>query len=198
MKNSLFSIACFAAATIGGTAYGQVTYEDGPDGVRYQVTRTVTQRSVPQTEYQTRQQKVYQPQVTTEYQAYQHTYIAPVTQYQYVPHLRNWWNPLGQAYWTNDLTPVTTWVAQPTTVHVPVARTNWVETTQTTQVPVTTFKTVADETIHKQVVGVASTAPAGTTTTIATRPVVVGGQQMQSDVPRGASAWAPASDLYRR
>jgi len=198
MKTSIFSIACFAATTLGGAAYGQVTYEDGPDGVRYQVTRSVTQSSIPQTEYQTRQQTVLRQQLTTEYQSYQHTYIAPVTQYQYVPHLRNWWNPFGQAYWTHDLTPVTTWVAQPATVQVPVTRINWVQETHPTQVPVTTFKTVTNEHIDKRAVGIASAAPAGATTTVAARPVVVGGQQMQSDVPRGPSAWAPASDLYRR
>jgi hypothetical protein len=189
MKKSLFTITYVLGTAIGSIAVGQTTtsYEDGADGVRYQVTRQVVQRSIPQTEIQTRQQTVYRPQITTEYQSYSQTYIRPVTQYQYVPHLRNWWNPLGQAYWTHDLQPVTTWVAQPATVQVPVARTNWVPEVQTTQVPVTTFKTVSDEHFHKQAVGVTAVA---SSTTVATQPVTVGGQQYQSDLPRTASPWA--------
>src|SRR3954471_12338155 len=73
MKKSLFIIPCFAAAMLAVPAHAQVpavapsvTYEDGPDGVRYQITRSVVQRSIPTTEYQAREQKVYRPQVTTE------------------------------------------------------------------------------------------------------------------------------------
>ena len=94
MKSSLFALACLASATVSASAQAQstVTYEDRSDGMRYRVTHQVTQRSVPTTEIQTREQKVYQPQVTTEYQSYQQTYLTPVTQYQWEPHLRN---PLG-------------------------------------------------------------------------------------------------------
>ena len=132
MKSSLFALTCLAIATIGASAQGQssVTYEDGPDGVRYRVTHQVVQRSIPTTEIQTREQKVYQPQVTTEYQSYQQTYLTPVTQYQWEPHLRNPLGLLGTPYWTHELRPVTRWEARPATVQVPVAKTNWVETTQ--------------------------------------------------------------------
>jgi hypothetical protein len=191
MKQTFFALTCLTAAALGALAQGQTTttYEDGPDGVRYQITRQVVQQSIPQTEIQTRQQKVYRPQVTTEYQAYQHTYLTPVTQYQYVPHLRNWWNPITGAYWTHDLQPVTSWVAQPATVQVPVSRTNWVEETQTTQVPVTTYRTAPREVVYRVPVG---TTPGAAS--IAAAPV--GGQQLQSDPPRTASPFS--SDTLRR
>ena len=144
MKITLTTLIGFAAAALVASAHAQTTttYEDGADGVKYQVTRQVVQRSIPATEYQSREQKVYRPQVPTEYQSYQQTYLTPVTQYQVVPHLRNWWNPFGEAYWTNDVEPVTRWEARPATVQVPMAKTNWVEETLTAQVPVTTYRTV--------------------------------------------------------
>ena len=124
MRKSLFALTWMTTAALSAVTDAQstTTYEDGPDGVKYAVTRQVVQRSIPTTEIQTRQQQVYRPQVTTEYQTYQQTYLTPVTRYQYVPHLRNWWNPITGAYWTHDLQPVTQWEARPATVQVPVAQ----------------------------------------------------------------------------
>lgn len=197
MKSAIVTLTCVAIATAGELAHAQTTYEDGPDGVRYQVTRTVQQHSIPQTEIQTREQKVYRPQVTTEYQSYQQTYLTPVTQYQWEPHLRNWWSPFGDAYWTHELRPVTRWEARPATVQVPVAKTNWVEETRTVQVPVTTYRTAQSEVVAKTPIGPAATGatpgPAGSTATaVASRPI--GGQQYQSDPPRSPS---PLGGTYR-
>jgi hypothetical protein len=188
MKSSFFALTCLATATIGGFAQAQTTYEDGPDGVRYRVTRSVVQRSVPTTEIQTREQKVYRPQVTTEYQSYQQTYLTPVTQYQWEPHLRNPLGILGTPYWTHELRPVTRWEARPSTVQVPVAKTNWVEETRTTQVPVTTYRTVPEEYTQRVVDSVTPS-----TTSVASR-TPVGGQQYQSDPPRSPS---PLGSTYR-
>jgi hypothetical protein len=193
MKSCFFALACVASATIGATAQGQssVTYEDGADGMRYRVTHQVVQRSVPTTEIQTREQKVYQPQVTTEYQAYQQTYLTPVTQYQWEPHLRNPLGLLGTPYWTHELRPVTRWEARPATVQVPVAKTNWVETTQTTQVPVTTYRPAQAEVVYKEPVGPSGTnlGPSSTTTTSVASRTSIGGQQYQSDPPKSQSPW---------
>lgn len=208
MNKCLSTLSWLAVTAIAISANGQAatsqpatSYEDGPDGVRYRVTRQVVQRSIPTTEYQSREQKVYRPQVTTEYQSYQQTYYSPVTEYQWVPRLKNWWNPFGEAYWTHELTPVTRWEARPTTVQVPVARTNWVEETHTTQVPVTTYRTVPEEYTQKVVESVAP-RPAGispadsTATSVASRSA--GGQQLQSDPPRSQSPWATSADGFRR
>src|SRR4051794_39786132 len=200
MKSSFLALTCLAVATIGEFAQAQTTYEDGPDGVRYRVTRSVVQRSIPQTEYQTREQKVYRPQISTEYQSYQQTYLTPVTQYQWEPHLRNPLGLLGTPYWTHELRPVTHWEARPATVQVPVAKTNWVETTQTTQVPVTTYRPAQAEVVYAEPVGPSGSnlGPASSTTTaVASRSM--GGQQLQSDPPRAQSPWAtsPSGGAYR-
>jgi hypothetical protein len=208
MKSTLTALIGFTAAALTAVAQAQTTttYEDSPDGVKYQVTRQVVQRSLPSTEYQAREQKVYRPQVTTQYQSYQQTYLTPVTQYQVVPHLRNWWNPFGEAYWTNDVEPVTRWEARPATVQVPVATTNWVEETQTAQVPVTTYRTVSEEHTSRVAVsvnpttnpGLAPSSPAATS--VASR-TTIGGQQYQSDPPKTSSPWATTTapaDPYRR
>src|SRR5215207_8932459 len=70
MKKTIWTLSWLTASAITATVNGQVTttYEDAPDGTKYLVTRQVTQRSIPTTEYQPREQKVYRPQVTTEYQ----------------------------------------------------------------------------------------------------------------------------------
>ncbi len=206
MKRTLIALAWLTTAAIGAAANGQptTTYEDGPDGVRYRVTHQVIQRSIPQTEYQSREQKVYRPQITTEYQSYQQTYYTPVTEYQWVPRLKNWWNPFADAYWTHELTPVTHWEARPATVQIPIARTNWIEETHTTQVPVTTYRTVPEEYTQKVVESVAPPTPGAAptnsaATSVASRPPI-GGQQLQSDPPRSQSPWAtaPSGDGYRR
>ena len=193
MKSCLFALACVASATISASAQGQpsVTYEDGADGMRYRVTHQVVQRSVPTTEIQTREQKVYQPQVTTEYQSYQQTYLTPVTQYQWEPHLRNPLGLLGTPYWTHELRPVTRWEARPATVQVPIAKTNWVETTQTTQVPVTTYRPAQAEVVYKEPVGPSGSnlGPASATTTSVASRTSIGGQQYQSDPPKSQSPW---------
>jgi hypothetical protein len=206
MKTSLATLTCLLVTAIGSAANGQATttYEDGPDGVKFRVTRQVVQRTIPTTEYQSREQKVYRPQISTEYQSYQQTYLMPVTEYRVVPRLQNWWNPFGGAYWTNSVEPVTRWEARPATVQIPVAKTNWVEETRTMQVPVTTYRTVPEEYTSRVAVSVTptgSTIPAtggAGATEVASR--TIGSQQLQSDPPRTASPWAtaPTSDPYRR
>jgi hypothetical protein len=203
MKSSFFALACVASATISASAQGQssVTYEDGADGMRYRVTHQVVQRSVPTTEIQTREQKVYQPQVSTEYQAYQQTYLTPVTQYQWEPHLRHPLGLLGTPYWTHELRPVTRWEARPATVQIPVAKTNWVETTHTTQVPVTTYRPAQAEVVYKEPVGPSGSnvGPASSAATSVASRSLVGGQQYQSDPPKAQSPWAtsPSGGAYR-
>jgi hypothetical protein len=198
MNKSLHTFACLTtlALSTSGTAQESTTFETGPDGMQYRVTRRVVQRSVPTTELQTREQKVYRPQVTTQYQSYQQTYLTPVTQYQWVARLNGRWNPFVQPYWTHELAPVTTWQAQPATVQVPVARTDWVVETRTAQVPVTTYRTAQEEFTERVAVGV---APGGAgAPSVASRPAPIGGQQLSNDPPATASPWATSGDIYRR
>jgi hypothetical protein len=193
MKMDLRTIAWFLVANLAATVQAQqsTTYENGPDGVTYRVTQNTVQRSIPTTEIQTREQKVFHPQVRTEYQSYQQTYLTPVTEYQWTPRLQGRWNPFVAPYWSHQLTPTTRWEARPTTVQVPVARTEWLEETRTTQIPVTTYRTVPETYTSRVAV---SASPAGATA-VANRPI--GSQQLQSDPPREPSPWSGSSD-YRR
>jgi hypothetical protein len=198
MQTSLRLVAWFAANTLAVAAYAQATtsYENGPDGITYRVTKQVVQRSIPTTEYQTREQKLYRPQMRTEYQSYQQTYLTPVTEYHWVPRLRGRWNPFMPPYWAHGLTPTTRWEARPATVQVPVARTEWVEETRTTQIPVTTYRTVPEE--YTSRVAVSAGPVGGATTSLASQPI--GSQQLQSDPPREPSPWTDRSGgaAYRR
>lgn len=197
-KICCYSICSLALWTATSFAQDTSTLETGPDGNTYRVTRRVTQRTVPHTEYQPREQKVYRPQVKTDYQTYQQTYVTPVTQYQWVARMRGWWNPFGQPYWTHELTPVTRWEARPATVQIPVTRTDWVEETRTTQVPVTTYRTVPEESIVKTFVSAGPAPNSGSA--VASKPVAIGGQQMpDGNIPREASPWSSqGNDVYRR
>lgn len=176
------------------------TIENGGDGITYRVTHNVVQRSIPVTEYQTREVKSYRPQVTTEYQTYQQHYATPVTQYQWVARLRGWWNPFAAPYWSHELVPVTRWEMHPATVQVPVARTDWVEETRTTQVPVTTYRTVSEEHRSRVALGATptSTLASGNSaaSSVALRPI--GGQQMQGDPPKDGNPWGGSGSTYRR
>lgn len=184
---------------LGATAQAQdsTTYETDASGVTWMVSNRTVQKSIPSTEYQTREQKVYRPQLTTQYHSYQQMYVAPVTEYQWVARQRGLWNPFIQPYWTNELVPVTRWEARPSTVQVPVSRTDWVEETRTTQVPVTTYRTVQDQQTSRVAVSAAPAGAAGATA-IASRPAPVTGQQMQSDPPRSGNPYTSgASTTYR-
>src|SRR3989304_5842193 len=101
MKKGLSTFTWFSATTIAAPAHAQesTTFENGPDGITYKVTKQVVQRSIPTTEYQVREQKSYRPQVRTEYQAYQQTYLTPVTEYHWVPRMYGRWNPFVAPYW---------------------------------------------------------------------------------------------------
>jgi hypothetical protein len=201
MKRSSLAVGIAWLVMLAGdvrlNAQETTSIENGPDGVTYRVTHRVSQRSIPTTELQTREQKSYRPQVTTEYQSYPQTYVAPVTEYQWVARYRGWWNPFVQPYWSHELVPVTRWEARPGSVQVPVARTNWIEETRITQVPVTTYRTVQDESTSRVAISAApgsTGALAGSSgaTGVALRPI--GGQQMQSDPPRDGTA----TGTYRR
>ncbi len=56
MKKSLCTLMWVVAAVISTAANAQTTttYEDGPNGVKFRVTRQVVQRTIPTTEYQAR------------------------------------------------------------------------------------------------------------------------------------------------
>jgi hypothetical protein len=195
----------------------EVKYEDGADGIRYQVTRRTIQKQIPVTEYRDQPQTTYLQQVTTENVQHQQVYQVPVTQYQIVSRLNGRWNPFITPYWTHHYEPVTTWQTQVGTVQIPVSRVAWAPQTRTVQVPVTQYRTANEEVLTRVAVGpvpnsntalasrpLTSSAPSatisplpagGAQTSIASRPL--GGEAMQSDPPRQATGWqSPSTSRY--
>jgi hypothetical protein len=156
-RNRTVALASLCLASVTCVASGQSTSQivQGADGVTYQETRTITQRMLPTTEYQTRQEQVYTPQTSTTYQTYQQTHLTPVTEYRWVSRRRGLLNPFSEPYWQHQLEPVTRWESRPATVQVPVTSTQWVAGTRTVQTPVTTYKAVNEEVVSRVAISVA-------------------------------------------
>lgn len=212
MKNQTRRMIVAALALVCGCgtqlAVGQEVREVVRDGVRYQETRRVTQRQVPVTVMQDRQQTVYTQQLTTNTLNHQQLYCVPNTSYQWDSRLRGRWNPFITPYWTYNLRPVTTWSTQVANVQIPVNQVAWVPQTQTVQVPVTGYRTAEEETVTRVAMdstptssGLASARPLSSpSATIAARPSTrLGGVALENDPPRQATGgWQSPSTLGNR
>ncbi len=209
MMNRTRRVTAAMLALVGGLcvvpAFGQVR-EVVQNGVRYQETKQVTQRQVPVTVMQDRQQTVYTQQLTTNTLNHQQLYCVPTTTYQWDSQLRGRWNPFSTPYWTYNLRPVTTWSTQVANVQIPVNQVAWVPQTRTVQVPVTSYRTAEVETTTR----VAMNPATGSTTlanaqplsspsaTIAARPGTdIGGRALENDPPRQASGGWQTPAGYR-
>lgn len=192
-----------AAGAVPQSLHAEIVTD--PDGTQYQVTRRVTQRTVPVTEMQTRQNTVYTQQLTSNMVNHQQLYCVPTTSYQWDTRLRGRWNPFITPYWTYNLRPVTTWNTQVANVQIPVNQVAWVPQTQTVQVPVTTYKTAQVEETTRVALGntgtnnrtYANAQPLSSSATIAARPsrsttvssTPLGGVALENDPPRQATGW---------
>ena len=170
-----------------------VREEVGADGVTYRVTENTYQTTLPYTEYESRQERTLQPQLTTDYQSFQQTYAVPVTEYRWVSRMRGWWNPFARPYWTHNLEPFTRTDYRTATVQMPSTRTSWVEQTRTVQVPVTKYRTVQNTSSSRVAVNAPTSVGTPRTfasesgaTAIASRPSDgrYGSERMTSDIPR--------------
>ncbi len=211
-----FSAWTFVVVLATQSAAAQEIVTDA-NGSRYQVTRRVTQRQVPVTQMQDRQQTVYTQQLTSNTINHQQLYCVPTTQYQWETRLRGRWNPFVTPYWTYNLRPVTTWSTQVANVQIPMNQVAWVPQTRTVQVPVTTYRTAeVEETTRVALDGTPRTLATaqplpGPTATIAARPATpasvvrapngnsrLGGVALDNDPPRQATGWQnPNSSRYR-
>ena len=177
------------AATLlaAATARAQVTYEDGPDGVKYEVRTVPRQMLVYENRDQT--QTTYKQEVKTETYEHQQVYTVPVTQYQLVNELHGRWNPFVTPYWTQRYQPVTTWQQQVAKVQIPVTRVVATPETRTVQAPVATYKTVNQ--IIKTPIGMSNALGGGSTSALAARPLssapTSGGWTAQSPATQAAS-----------
>ena len=213
MMNRTRRVTAALLALVSGWSAGEVlaqgVREVVRDGVRYQERRQVTQRQVPVTVMQDRQQTVYTQQLTTNTLNQQQLYCVPNTTYQWDSRLRGRWNPFVTPYWTYNLRPVTTWSTQVANVQIPVNQVAWVPQTQTVQVPVTAYRTEEQEVVTRVAMDptssrsttLANAQPlsSGPSATIAARPSgSLGGVALQNDPPRqGTGGWQTPTSRYR-
>jgi hypothetical protein len=191
MRRIKFVVATAVVGTLTATALraDDVTYEES-NGVRYQVTRQVTQKLIPETKYEPRQYTTYRERYTTEMQEVPRTYQVPVTEQQWVPGYQRSWNPFAPPVLTYRLVPVTRMESRTDTVRVPSTRKEYIPETATQHVPVTTHHLAQEEHTHRVAVGpiqngTVATAPA--TTNSAANNAAVGGLNKVDDPPRDAS-----------
>ncbi len=180
-------------------------YED--KGITYRETTHTVQRPILETHYVDQQQTVYTQQPITQVQTLQRTVQTPVVEYVTEPYLANRWNPFATPYQAYHTVLRVRWVARVEQVQTPVVQYNAVPQTQTVKVPVTTQRMAEEQQISR--VAVASRpATSGATgsdpfaqnnTAVASRPVSpapftagAGSTPLDSDPPRGPTAWRPA------
>ena len=192
-----------------GNATGQTVTYDEQGGIRYQVTTRVSQRQVPVTVMQDRNQTVYSQQLKTNTLNHQQLYCVPSTSYQWDSRLHGRWNPFITPYWTYNMRPVTTWSTQVANVQIPVNQVAWVPQTRTVQVPVTNYRTAEEKTVTRVAMnttpssGLANARPLSspTATLAARRSTSLGGVALENDPPKQATGgWqAPTTlgDRYR-
>jgi hypothetical protein len=130
-----------------------VTYED-VNGIRYQVTRQVVQRPVPETKYEPHTYNSYRERYTTDMQEQTRTYQTPVTSQQWVLGYQRSMNPFAPPTLAYKLVPVTQLQTHTETVRVPVTRRELVPETHTQHVPVTSYHIANEEHVHRVAVGV--------------------------------------------
>lgn len=175
----------------------QTVTEETVNGVRYRVTTRTTQRQVPVTVMQDRQQTVYTQQVTNSNVSHQQLYSVPVTQYHMQSRLNGRWNPFITPYWTQELKPVTTWHQQLVNVQIPTSNVAWVPQTTTQQVPIVQYRTQEDKIVSRVPIGnatsLASAQPASVRMAAVPSNTGIGGRQMTSDPPRKSTGWQTPS-----
>lgn len=160
-------------------------YETGADGATYLVTTRKVQRPISETHYEDRQQTVYVEQLQTQILPSQRTSYAPVVEYVTEPYVANRWNPFGQPYLSYRTVPHVRWEARTEQLQVPVVQRQVVPQQQTVKVPVVTPRFVTDEYTSRVAVGTAAGGAA-----VAHNPA--GATQLDSDPPKGSTAWRPS------
>ena len=193
MKSAVLAgcaLSFLASANLAGAADEVRFYEK--DGVTYRETRSVTQRPLWETRTETRNETVYREQVKTDFRNVERTSLTPVTECKWQPYWAHRWNPFREPYLAYRQVPSTTLQARREIVNQPVVTRNWVPETRTVQIPVQRQRLVQEEVISRVVVG------GHTPTTAVAVGAPAGGQRLDNDPPRTASAWRAAGSSVMR
>jgi hypothetical protein len=196
----LLALPVFSVARIG-RADDVRYYEE--NGITYRETTRTVQRPILETHYEDKQQTVYTSQPNTQMQSVQRTVQVPVSQYVAVPYWVNRYNPFATPYQAVRYELQTHWETRVENVQVPVTQYNSVPQTQTVKVPVTTQRMASEQQISRVAVSArpatGSDPFANGNNAVASRPASpapfapgAGSTPLDSDPPRGPTAWRPA------
>jgi len=164
----------FAAAVLLGAIVAPALRADDvsyveENGVKYQVTRQVVQRQIPETRYEQREYTTHSERYTTDMQEVQRTYLAPITEQQWVPGYQRTWNVFAPPVLSYRLMPVTRWENRTETVRIPSTRRELIPQRITQQVPVTTTRLAQETHEHRVPVGVSTSGSSGGVPSMASR-----------------------------
>ncbi len=167
-----------------------VRYYD-ENGVTYRETKHSVQRPMAETHYEDRQQTIYAEQLQTQLLPSQRTTVVPVTEWVNEPYWVNRYNPFAQPYLAYRTVPRIHWETRSEQVQIPVVQRQVVPQQQTVKVPVTTQRFVNEEQISRVAVAVKPSSPVASTANPAPLSNPAGGVRLDSDPPRGGTAWKP-------
>jgi hypothetical protein len=179
----LFSAPLFARAD-------DVKYTE-TDGVTYRETKHTIHRPMAETHYEDRQQTVYVEQLQTQLLPSQRTSMMPVTEWVNEPYWVNRYNPFAQPYLAYRTVPRVRWETRTEPVQIPVVQRQVVPQQQTVKVPVTTQRFVDEEQTSRVAVAMKPAAPLASTNGATVLQNPAGGTRLESDPPRGGTAWKP-------
>ncbi len=187
---SLLAVLAAAGATVA-LADDVRFYEE--NGVTYRETKRTVQRPISETHYEDRSQTVYAEQLKTQSQTMQRVVQTPITEYVWEPYWVNRFNPFVEPTQSYRYVPRVRWESRVEQIQVPVTQREVVPQQQTVKVPITTQRMASEEQVTKVAISARPVNPAtGATTAVAQQSQPAGGARLDSDPPRGATAWRPS------
>ena len=170
---------------------------------RIPLTAQTVNRPVTETHLEQRESVVYRPRVTTELRDTPQTTPLVVTEYHWTPVYRRSWNVFAPPYLTYEWLPQTHVETRTDIVKTACTRSEYVPEKVTQQVPVTTQSYVPEKIVTHSYVGRAPNAAASVavqnTAPADQSGVSIGGiSKMDSDPPRGGTAWRPGVNTLQR
>jgi hypothetical protein len=161
------------------------------NGVTYRETTHTVHRPMCETHFVDQQQTVYVEQYQTQLLPSQRTYQVPVLEYVSEPYVANRWNPFGQPYMAYRTVPRLRWEARTEQLQVPVVQRQVVPQQQTVKVPVTTQRFVDEQQVSKVAIAIKPGDPLTQGSSTFAQHGPAGGTGLDSDPPRGGTAWRP-------
>ena len=204
-RGSLAALLLLATAAPSATVLADDVqyYNDAATGVTYRQTTQTVRRPITETHLEQRDSIVYRPRVTTELRDTPQSTPLVITEYHWTPVYRRSWNVFAPPYLTYEWLPQTHLETRTDIVKTACTRSELVPEKVTQQVPVTTQSYVEDKIVSHVAVGrspgAGANVAAQNTAPVDQNGVSIGGiSKMDSDPPRGGTAWRPGVNTLQR